>query len=175
MTIVQIFDNGAIFGADMLDIDDQTLIDQFLSAVKTIACISLATNFPTIVSVSHSLVNAYKNLIAVSIATDFEFEGSAQVSLLLSFLLVWSRCRSGGGRKVHGRTEVGGRLERDRKNAPNDAHTHTLKILSWRSFFDERRAEQLSYLMAFLSLFLFSFPTSRSPTYASPSRPFSFK
>jgi len=84
MTIVQIFDNGAIFSSDMLDIDDQTLIDQFLSSVKTVACISLAINFPTIVSVSHSLVNAYKNLIAVSIATDFEFEGSAQAKAYLA-------------------------------------------------------------------------------------------
>jgi large subunit ribosomal protein LP0 len=80
MTIVQIFDNGAIFGSEMLDIDEQTLIDQFLSSVKTIAAISLAVNFPTIVSVNHSLVNAYKNLIAVSIATEFTFEGSEKVS-----------------------------------------------------------------------------------------------
>jgi len=60
MTIVQIFDNGAIFGSEMLDIDEQTLIDQFLASVKTVAAISLAVNFPTLVSVSHSLVNAYK-------------------------------------------------------------------------------------------------------------------
>jgi len=84
MSIVQIFDNGAIFSADMLDIDEQTLIDQFLSAIKTVASISLATNFPTLASVSHSLVNAYKNLLAISLATEFEFEGSAQAKEYLA-------------------------------------------------------------------------------------------
>ncbi|KAL7417073.1 ribosomal protein L10-domain-containing protein [Mrakia frigida] len=84
MTIVQIFDNGAIFGSEMLDIDEQTLIDQFLASVKTVAAISLAVNFPTIVSVSHSLVNAYKNLVAVSIATEFTFEGSEKAKAYLA-------------------------------------------------------------------------------------------
>jgi large subunit ribosomal protein LP0 len=93
MTIVQIFDNGAIFGSEMLDIDEQTLIDQFLASVKTVAAISLATNFPTIVSVTHSLVNAYKNLIAVSIATEFTFEGSEKVSTIVSNLRAFSSSR----------------------------------------------------------------------------------
>jgi large subunit ribosomal protein LP0 len=88
MSIVQIFDNGAIFSADMLDIDEQTLIDQFLSAIKTVASISLATNFPTLASVSHSLVNAYKNLLAISLATEFEFEGSAQVRICSCFVML---------------------------------------------------------------------------------------
>jgi large subunit ribosomal protein LP0 len=91
MTIVQVFDNGSLFGAEMLDVEESTLIDAFLSSVKTIASISLALNYPTIASVPHSLVNAYKNLLAVSIATDFTFEGSEQVRLLCAVCSVSSR------------------------------------------------------------------------------------
>lgn len=79
MTVVQIFDQGNIFSPDVLDIDEQELIDRFLSGIKTIAAISLALNYPTIVSVTHSLVNAYKNILAVSLATEYSFEGSAKV------------------------------------------------------------------------------------------------
>ncbi|CDZ97542.1 60s acidic ribosomal protein p0 [Phaffia rhodozyma] len=84
MSIVQVFDNGAIFSSEMLDIEEQTLIDQFLTTIKTIASISLAINFPTIASVPHSLVNSYKNLIAISLATEFEFEGSAKAKEYLA-------------------------------------------------------------------------------------------
>lgn len=82
MTVVQVYDNGAVFPPSILDIEEKTLIDGFMSGVKTIAAISLAINYPTIVSVTHSLVNAYKNLLAVSLATEYEFEGSAKVSML---------------------------------------------------------------------------------------------
>ncbi|KAF8824978.1 hypothetical protein HHX47_DHR7000543 [Lentinula edodes] len=80
MTVVQIFDSGNSFSPDVLDVDESELIDRFLTGIKTIAAISLAINYPTIVSVMHTLVNSYKNLIAVSLATDYTFEGSAKAN-----------------------------------------------------------------------------------------------
>ena len=84
MTVVQIFDQGNVFSPQVLDIDESELIDRFLSGIKTIAAISLALDYPTIVSVTHSLVNAYKNLIAISLVTEYTFEGSEKVSSLTS-------------------------------------------------------------------------------------------
>jgi len=84
MTVVQIFDQGNVFSPEVLDVDESELIDRFLSGIKTIAAISLALNYPTIVSVSHSLVNAYKNLIAVSLATEYTFDGSEKVKEYLA-------------------------------------------------------------------------------------------
>lgn len=81
MTVVQIFDNGNSFSPDVLDIDEEELVGRFLSGIKTIAAISLALKYPTIVSVVHELVNAYKNLLAVSIGTDYTFEGSEKVNI----------------------------------------------------------------------------------------------
>jgi large subunit ribosomal protein LP0 len=83
MTVSMIFDSGNVFPPDVLDVTDTELIDRFLSGIKTVAAISLALNYPTLVSVTHSLVNAYKNLIAVSVATDYTFEGSEKVSIIL--------------------------------------------------------------------------------------------
>jgi len=76
MTVVQIFDQGNAFSPSVLDIDAKDLIDRFLSGIKAIAAISLALNYPTIASVSHSLVNSYKNLIAIALVTDYSFEGA---------------------------------------------------------------------------------------------------
>ena len=83
MTVVQIFDKGNVFSPEVLDIDESELVDRFLSGIKTIACISLALNYPTIVSVTHSLVNAYKNLIALSLSIEYTFDGSEKVKSLL--------------------------------------------------------------------------------------------
>ncbi|KAG2058546.1 hypothetical protein BDR06DRAFT_950366 [Suillus hirtellus] len=76
MTVVQIFDSGNAFAPEVLDIDEQVLIDRFMSGIQTIAAISLALNYPTLVSVTHSLVNSYKNLIALCLSTDYIFEGA---------------------------------------------------------------------------------------------------
>jgi len=84
MSVVQIFNGGNAFSPDVLDVDESELIDRFMSGIKTIAALSLALNYPTLVSVSHSLVNAYKNLIAVSLATDYTFEGSEKVKEYLA-------------------------------------------------------------------------------------------
>jgi len=83
MKVVQIYDNGTVFPPHVLDIESSELVDRFLQSIKTIASISLALNYPTIVSVMHTLVNAYKNLIAVSLATDYTFDGSAKIKEML--------------------------------------------------------------------------------------------
>lgn len=84
MSVVQIYDSGNTFASEVLDVDESELIDRFLSGIKTIAAISLALNFPTLASVTHSLVNAYKNLIAVAITTEYSFEGAEKVKEYLA-------------------------------------------------------------------------------------------
>jgi len=79
MTVIQIYDRGNTFPPSVLDVDEQELVDRFLSGIKTIAAISLALKYPTIVSVTHSLVNSYKNLIAVALVTEYTFEGAEKI------------------------------------------------------------------------------------------------
>jgi len=74
MGISQIYDQGQTFATSVLDIDEKDLIDKFLSAVKTITTISLAVNYPTLVSVMHSLVNTYKRVLAVAVETDYDWD-----------------------------------------------------------------------------------------------------
>jgi len=83
MKVIQIYDNGTIFPPHVLDIESSELIDRFLKGIKTVAAISLALNYPTIVSVVHTLVNAYKNVLGVSLATEYTFDGSAKIKEML--------------------------------------------------------------------------------------------
>lgn len=84
MTVVQIFDNGNMFESSVLDVSEEDLVKRFAQGIQQIATISLALNYPTIASVMHSLVNAYKNLLAVSIATDYTFEGSEKIKEMIA-------------------------------------------------------------------------------------------
>jgi large subunit ribosomal protein LP0 len=73
MSIVQIYDDGQTFGPEVLDIEDEQLLKALSSAIATITAISLATSYPTLPSVIHSLVNTYKKVLAVAIETDFSW------------------------------------------------------------------------------------------------------
>ena len=73
LTVVQVYDKGQVFPATILDITDDELIGHFVSAINTIASISLAAGYPTLPSVGHSVVNHYKNALALSIATEYTF------------------------------------------------------------------------------------------------------
>ncbi|ODV69856.1 hypothetical protein HYPBUDRAFT_164442 [Hyphopichia burtonii NRRL Y-1933] len=79
LTVVQVYDKGQVFPASILDITDDELVGHFVSAINTIASISLAVGYPTLPSVGHSVVNHYKNVLALSIATDYTFEGSEAI------------------------------------------------------------------------------------------------
>ncbi|KAB2573962.1 putative 60s acidic ribosomal protein p0 protein [Lasiodiplodia theobromae] len=74
MVVSQIYDNGQTFDASVLDIEESQLLATFSSAITTIASISLALNYPTLPSVMHSVVNAYKKVLAVAIETDYSWE-----------------------------------------------------------------------------------------------------
>jgi large subunit ribosomal protein LP0 len=103
MGISQIYDQGQTFSTDVLDIEESQLLKAFSSAIaqiaaislasdyptlasinysfaigmktsiKNIASISLAANYPTAASVAHSILNSYKNLLAVAVETEYEW------------------------------------------------------------------------------------------------------
>ncbi|EZF25360.1 60S acidic ribosomal protein P0 [Trichophyton rubrum D6] len=74
MTVAQIYDAGQTFDSSVLDIEEDHLLSVFQSAVNNIACVSLAANFPTMPSVIHSLINAYKKCVAIGIETEYSWE-----------------------------------------------------------------------------------------------------
>lgn len=73
MGIAQVYDQGQCFDASVLDVGEEQLLKTLTSCITSIASISLAINFPTLPSVMHSVVNAYKNLISVAIETEISW------------------------------------------------------------------------------------------------------
>jgi large subunit ribosomal protein LP0 len=73
MGISQVYDQGNCFPPNVLDIEESQLLKAFSTAINTIACLSLAVNFPTLPSVMHSLVNSYKKVLAVAVETEYSW------------------------------------------------------------------------------------------------------
>lgn len=89
MVVQQVYDSGNVFAPSILDIEESALLSYFTTAITNVTCVSLAAGYPTIVSVRHSLVNSYKNLLAISVETDYDFEGSEKVTINPPHSLHW--------------------------------------------------------------------------------------
>jgi large subunit ribosomal protein LP0 len=74
LQIQMVYDSGTVFDLSILDITDDDIRARFLEGVSNITSLSLAIGYPTLVSVPHSIVNGFKNLLAVAAATDIEFK-----------------------------------------------------------------------------------------------------
>ena len=70
LSIDCIFDNGSKFSVDVLDIDENLLISRFSFACSRVAAISLQIGFPTQASIPHSIGNAFRSLVAVTVNLD---------------------------------------------------------------------------------------------------------
>jgi len=83
LQVKQVYDSGAIFSPDILDIKPEDLRNKFMEGVKNIASISLQIGYPTVASAPHSIANGFKNLMAIAAVTDIEFD---QVKQLKEYL-----------------------------------------------------------------------------------------
>lgn len=73
LVVQQVIDGGAVYDPKVLDITDDDLLANAANAVANVAAVSLALGFPTPASVVHDLVRGYKNVLAVAVATEYDF------------------------------------------------------------------------------------------------------
>jgi len=69
-----VYEEGKVYSAKFLDISSDEVMRRFSSGLSAVAAISLATGIPTVASIPHVVLNAFKNLIAISLETGFEFD-----------------------------------------------------------------------------------------------------
>jgi large subunit ribosomal protein LP0 len=75
LVLTSVYDNGSLFDAKVLDITDAVLTYKFGEALKQLASLSLALGIPTQASVPHSIANAFKAILAVTVELEnYSFE-----------------------------------------------------------------------------------------------------
>jgi len=81
---LKVYKDGSVFEPSVLDVTEDDVVAKFSFGVRQLAALSLKINFPTIAAVPHYFASAYKNILAVSIATDYTFERAEKIKKLLS-------------------------------------------------------------------------------------------
>mmetsp|Transcript_12688 Transcript_12688/g.29160 ORF Transcript_12688/g.29160 Transcript_12688/m.29160 type:complete len:323 (-) Transcript_12688:89-1057(-) len=84
LVVEKIYDNGSVYDPSILDITNDDLKATIKAALNQVAAFSLATGFPTQAAVPHLIVNGFKNLVSVSLETDYEFEQAAKIKEILA-------------------------------------------------------------------------------------------
>jgi len=74
--VIHAYEDGAVYEAKLLDLSHDDLLQKFFKGVRQVAALSLALHQPTLASLPHIFANATKNLIAISLATDYTFKES---------------------------------------------------------------------------------------------------
>jgi len=73
LVIKTVYDNGTVYDASVLALNDEDILAKFLNGVRNIAAIGLAIGYPTVASLPHSILRGYKNVLAVALATGISF------------------------------------------------------------------------------------------------------
>jgi len=74
IVIENIYDKGSIYGSWVLEVTDEVLAAKASAAVTNLTAVSLALGITNKASLPHVVINAFKNILSVSIATDYDFD-----------------------------------------------------------------------------------------------------
>lgn len=76
ITVPTVYEDGDVYEASVLDLDEDTLLSKFHFAARFVAAMSLAIGVPTEASLIHNIAHGYRLCLALSVATEYTFEES---------------------------------------------------------------------------------------------------
>ncbi|XP_026467211.1 60S acidic ribosomal protein P0-like [Ctenocephalides felis] len=79
LLVEQVYDSGAIFAPEILDIKPEDLRTKFQAGVANLASVCLSIGYPTVASAPHSLANGFKNMLAITATTEVEFKEATTI------------------------------------------------------------------------------------------------
>lgn len=79
LVVLSVYDNGSVFSPDVLDLTEDDLVEKFAAGVSMVTSLSLAISYPTLAAAPHMFINAYKNVLAVAVATEYSFPQADKV------------------------------------------------------------------------------------------------
>merc|ERR1719449_355255 len=85
MKVREVYQDGAVFDAAVLDISDDVLMTKFMNGVSHVAAFGREVGIPTEAGLPHMMCNAFKNIVSTIIDIDFSAgEEADKVKAILS-------------------------------------------------------------------------------------------
>ncbi|KAL9677314.1 hypothetical protein QQ045_005542 [Rhodiola kirilowii] len=79
LVVLSVYDSGSVFSPEVLDLTEDDLVEKFAVGVSMVTALSLAISYPTFAAAPHMFINAYKNVLAVAVATEYSFPQADKV------------------------------------------------------------------------------------------------
>jgi large subunit ribosomal protein LP0 len=74
LKLTSCYDDGVVFDSKLLSVSKEAVYKAFAAGVGNVAALSLATSFPTLPAFPHVISAGFRNLLAVSLASDYSFK-----------------------------------------------------------------------------------------------------
>jgi len=84
MEVQQVYQDGSVFAAAVLDMKDEILIQKFMAGVSNMAAFSREIGIPTEAGLPHMFGNAFRNVAALVSEIDFTFKEVEEVKKFLA-------------------------------------------------------------------------------------------
>lgn len=84
LEIESIYDDGTVYGKEILALTKNDIIARFQAGVQNVAAVSLQLGIPTVASLPHSIINGFKNVLAISVETEYTFKESEKIKAYLA-------------------------------------------------------------------------------------------
>jgi len=84
LSIQTVYDEGSIYDVAVLDMSDADIVAKFHAGVGKVAALSLGLGYPTVAALPHVLIRGYKNLLSVSVVTEYSFPRADKVKQMLA-------------------------------------------------------------------------------------------
>jgi len=79
LVVQSVYDNGSVFSPEVLDLTEDQLVEKFASGISMVTSLALAVSYPTLAAAPHMFINAYKNALAIAVATEYTFPQAEKV------------------------------------------------------------------------------------------------
>ena len=84
LQVLKVYEDGSIYDAAVLDITDDDLSDYVAAGIQRIAALCRQTGIPSLAAAPHSVIDGYKNILAIAIATEYSFPLADKVKDILA-------------------------------------------------------------------------------------------
>jgi len=74
LEVQKVYDNGSVYGKEVLTMTEDDKFAKFAAGVQRVAALSLALGYPTKASFPHLLMDTFKNVLSVSLGTEYTFK-----------------------------------------------------------------------------------------------------
>jgi len=83
LQMVAFYEEGFTTDASVIDTTDEVILSKFLVGIGNVASLSLGLSYPSTASFPHVVLNGFKNLLAISLGTSYEFEQANTIKQIL--------------------------------------------------------------------------------------------